>query len=458
MQSIGDQMMVYRKFGTDKKNYADLSQEDKSLVRILEGIAKDISQLYKLQLKEGFYPRTVTKAQLEKAAKKSPEILSPFTFVAEKNGSLEATFYHNHYAKYLKPIAKKIEKAADICTNQSFKAYLRVQARAMLDGSYEEAYRQWLNVRNSKLDFNIGPFERHLDRTFFIKRSFQAHVGIIDRKYTELAEKHKETLYSSAKMSSGKYHSTDIPKKGVSVFVESITAISGYPADVLSSGQHFPADLATALKYGSKIIIYTSQYRLKFDKLYYPIFQTIFEKRFSSKYSRELLLEATCWCILLYELGKQLHRFEAARERLQELYGPLDEANGFASGIEHSKHLVVKGSLSQDDLEAIIIIHILWMLADWLLFKENTSKQNHILGNSLLLNSYLSHGALRVNSGISWPNFSRIFFEIEEMAYKLVYLLQKGSYKEAGEFIKQNADLNSFERLSKTLTKMNTQI
>lgn len=450
--------MVYRKFNTDKKLYADLSQQDRSLMKILEEVVKDVSQLYNLQLKEGFYPRTVTKMQLEEAAKESPEILSPFTFVEDKDGSLEAIFYYNHYAKYLEPIAIKIEKAADICTNQSFKSYLRAQAKATLDGSYEEAYKQWLNVKNSKIDFNIGPFERHLDRTFFIKRSFQAHVGIIDRKHTELAEKHKDTLYSSAKISSGKYHSTDIAKKGVSVFVESITAISGYPADVISSGQHFPADLATALKYGSKIIIYTSQYRLKFDKLYYPIFQTIFEKRFSSKYSRELLLEATRWCIFLYELGKQLHRFEAARERLQELYGPLDEANGFASGIEHSKHLIVKGSLSQDNLEAIMIIHILWMLSDWILFKENTSKQNHLLGNSLLLNSYLSHGALGVNSGLYWPNFSRIFFEIEEITYKLVYLLQKGSYKEAGQFIKQNADLNSFERLTKALNKINTQI
>lgn len=450
--------MIYRKFNTSKKDGVNLSQEDKSLVRILEGVVKDVAQLYKIQLEEGFYPGTVTKEQLEKAARKNPEILSPFTVVEEKNGSLEAVFYFNHYAEYLKPLAKKIEKAADICTNQSFKVYLRAQAKALLDGSYEEAYKQWLNVKNSKLDFNIGPFERNLDRMFFVKRSFQAHVGIIDKKYTELAERHKETLYSSAKMSTGKYHSTDIPKKGVSVFVESIKAISGYPADVLSSGQHFPADLTVALKYGSKTIIYTSQFRLKFDKLYYPIFQTIFEKRFASKYSEFLLLEATRWCVFLYELGKQLHRFEEARERLQELYGPLDEANGFASGIAHSKHLVVKGSLSQDDLEAIIIVHILWMLADWLLFKENPSKQNHILGNSILLNSYLSHGALGISSGISWPNFSRIFFEIEEMAYKLVNLLQKGSYKEAEDFIKQNADLNSFERLSKTLSRINKQI
>ncbi len=451
-------MTVYRKFNIDKKNYDDLSGKDKSVLKILEGVVKDISYLYKLQLEEGFYARGVTKDRLEKAVKENLKILSPFTYIEERNGRLEAVDYYQHYAKYLKPIAKKIEKATEIATNKSFKAYLNACAKSLLDGSFDQAHRAWLNVKNSRLDFSVRPFETHLDKIFFIKKVFQAYVGIIDQKYTHLAEDYKETLYSSAKLAFSKHHSTDFPKKGVSVFVEYTPAISGYPADVLSSGRAFPADLKIASKYGSKIIIYFSQLKFKFDKLYYPVFKTIFESRFSSKYSKELLFEATVRCILLYELGRQLHNFDGARGKLQEFYGPIDEANGFASGIEHSKHLVVKGLLSQDMLEAIIIIHIVWMISDWLLFRKNTAKQSHIIGNSILFNSYLSHGALKVSEGISWPNFSRIFFEIEAMSYKLVYLLQKGSYKEAKEFIKQNGDLDSFEQFSKTLSKINCKV
>ena len=98
------------------------------------------------------------------------------------------------------------------------------------------------------------------------------------------------------------------------------------------------------------------------------------------------------------------------------------------------------------------------MVADWIRYKQLNIKESHTIGNSILLNSYLSSGALRESKGISWPNFSRIFFEIETMAYKLTYLLQKGSYKEAEKFIKENADLKSFERLSKSLSKINTRI
>lgn len=458
MQSFGDQVMFYRKYRLNKNEYASLSKENRLILKILEGVVEETAILYEFQLKEGFYPKGITKGTLENAAKLDPEILSPFTVVQRKNNSLEAVLYHIHYAKYLKPLAKKIEKAARIATNKSFKLYLLSRAKSLIDGNLNEAYSLWLNVKNPHIDFTIGPFETHIDKVLSIKRAFQAHVGIIDQKQTKLAESYKETLYSSAKLSFSKYHSTDIPQKGVSVFVEDTLAISGYPADILSSGQQFPRNVNLALKYGSRILIYSSQIKLKFEKLYYPIFKTIFEARFASKYSKDLLLEATSWTILLYELGKQLHKVVGVRDRLQQLYPPIDEANGFASGIEHSKHLVVKGLLSQEQLEAIIIIHLVWIIADWLLYKDNIAKQSHMIGYSILLNSYLSHGALRESEGISWPNFSRIFFEIETMAYKLTYLLQKGSYKETERFIQKNANLKNFERLSKTLTNIKIRV
>ncbi len=451
-------MMIYRKFKINKKFYNSLSKEDKAILSILEEVVKDTSYIYKLQLQEGFYPSKITKERLERENVKNPDILSPFSFIEEHNGELVAVPYHIHYQKYFQPISKKIEEAAELCKNKSFKLYLKAHAKCLIDGTYSEAFGYWINVKNSNIDFYIAPIETHLDKVLSIKKAYQAHVGIIDKNATKQAEKFRDALYSSAKISFSKVHSIDIPKKGVKVFVEEIPSISGYPADILSSGQQFPRNLDIALKYGSVIIIYSSQIRLKFEKIYFPIFKTIFEKTFASKYSKDLLIEAAEWTILLYELGKQLHKFEGVRERLQELYPPLDEANGFASGIEHSKHLVVKGLLSQEQLEAIMIIHIVWMLADWLLFKDNIVKESHMIGNSILLNSYLENGALKESSGISWPNFSRIFFEIETMAYKLTYLLQKGSYQEAEKFIKQNADFKSFERLSKTLSKINTKI
>ncbi|MBI2334427.1 hypothetical protein HYU96_01365 [Candidatus Daviesbacteria bacterium] len=444
--------MIYRKFKPDKKVYAGLSEDDKKVLAILGGVVKEVARVYELQLKDGFYPKGISKKVLEEAAKKDPEILSPFSFVEKKNVQLEAVPYHQKYAEYLIPISKKIEKAARICKNKSLRFYLKARAKSLIDGSYREADIAWLNVKNSNIDFSVGPFERYLDKILFIKRIFQAHVGIIHKEKTAFAEKIKDTLYASAKLSTEKYHSTNIPKKGVAILVENCLASSGYMADTIFSREHFPSDLDVMQQHGAKVLIYQSQMDLRFKKLYYYIFKSLFEKRFAQKYSRELLYEAVSFNALIYELGRMLHKFSGSRERLKELYGPIDEANSFASGLEHSKHLVVKGLISQDKLEAMIIMHIVWMFTDWLIYQHNNKvNENHIVGGSILLNSYFSHGALHEAGGVSWPNFSKIFFEIETLAYQLVALLQRGSYSQVQQFIKRNADLSIYQRLGKKL-------
>lgn len=447
--------MTYRKFKVDQEVLGKLSEEDQQVLKILKQAVKDVAAVYELQKKEGFYPKGITKETLEKAGKKDSEILSPFTYIQQKNGRFTAIPYYIKYASYLKPIARKIEKAANTCSNKSFKIYLRARARSLVDGSFREADIAWLSVKNSKIDFSIGPVERYLDKTLFIKRVFQAHVGVIDQDKTKLSQKMREVLYSSAKLSPSKFHSTHIPQKGVTVLWEQTPATSGYASEVVFSGEHFPSDLDLMEKYGSRILIYQSQFKLKFDKLYYPIFKTIFEGKFASKYSKESLFNAVGLNVITYELSKQLHKFNGARERLQELYGPIDEANGFASGIEHCKHLLVKGLISQDELEAIMIIHILWMFADWLVYTHNKAKESHVLGNSVLLDAYLTTGALRVSGGISWPNFPKIFFEIESTANQLAHILQEGSYKDAQRFIKKHANLKNFEILGKNLRNLN---
>lgn len=450
--------MNYRRFKVDTKAIKYLSREDKRILKILEEVVKDTAMVYEMQVRDGFYSRNIPKEEIEKASKKNSLLLSPFTFVEFKNGEIKSIPFHQKYAKQLSMIADKIDKASNICTNPPFKKYLKARANSLREGSFKEADIAWLNVKNSSIDFSIGPFERYLDKMFFIKRVFQAHVGVVDKSMTEMAKKMKEALYSSAKMSPEKYHSTNIPKRGVHIFVEGTPATAGYMADVLFSGEHFPSDLDIMQRFGAKIVIYSSQLGAKFDKLYYPIFKIIFEKRFAAKYSRELLMRGIVYNVLLYELGKQLHKFEGARGRLKELYGPIDEANGFASGIQHSKSLVIKGLISQDELEAIIITHVLWMFTDWVMYQYNKGKESHIIGNSMLLNSYLENGALTVQRGISWPNFPKLFFDIEDMADKLVHLLRGGTYKEAEEFIKKYADVENFEVLGKSLKNIPANI
>lgn len=450
MQSIGDKMSSIKTFSTDKKVLKTLTDEEKRVVKILQEVVKDFALVYGKQKQDGFYPKGATKAEIETAAKKDPQILSPFTLVYKKGNELKAISYSEKYQDLLKPISKKIIKASKISSNKSFKKYLIARAKALLDGSYREADIAWLQVKHSTVDFSIGPFERYLDEMFFTKRAYQSHIGIIDSEVTETADKIKETLYSFAKISSDKKHSVEIPQKGVKVLVEHVPVFSGFLAESMFVAEHFPCDLDLMQKYGTLSIVYSSVVKLKFDRLYYPIFKTLFEKRFASKYSKELLLRAAFLNIRLQDLAKQLHKFEGSRERLKELYAPIDEANALASGIQHSKHLVVKGMISQELLEAIMIMHIVSMISVWThaYRNHNGTIDSHMKGFAIDINCYIKSGALKEQNGIFWPSFSKIFFEIENLADKLSDILQKGTYVEAKKFIEDHADYNNLKKFS----------
>ncbi|OGE15866.1 hypothetical protein A2769_01710 [Candidatus Daviesbacteria bacterium RIFCSPHIGHO2_01_FULL_37_27] len=453
MQSFGDKMIT-RTFKVSKK----LSLNNKRVVKLLEQAVLLTSKVYEDQMKRGFYPKGVSKEKLQAASKNTPEILSPYFIVTGKENNFKAIPYHEAYEDLLTPISEKLQQAGNICTNATLKKYILTRAKALRDGTYEEADKAWFLVRNTDIDFYIGPFEPYQDKIFFKKRAYQGFVGFIDKIESQEVDKLKNALYSSAKMSSEKNHSTDIPKKGVHIFVEDILITSGYLSEVLFSAEFYPLEVDFLKEHGSRVVFYKSQLEYKFEKLLYPIFQSIFEKRFASRYSKELLFKAAFYNICLYEFSLQLHQYGSGKNRLNDLYGIIDEANGFVSGIQHGKDLVIKGLIDEVLLEAIIIIHILWILADWMMYKYTKGKESHIIGNSMIIDDYFAKGALNVHNGISWPNFYRIFFEIEDMADDLVYLLKEGSYKQAEEFIKKNTALESFKKLEGNLKTINANI
>lgn len=450
--------MIYRQFESDKKLYEQLSFEEKKILPILISVVEDVSKLYELQLKDGFYPVGVSKKELEKAVENNPNILSPYTIVEKVGSKFTTKPFHKKYAEYIIPIVEKIIKAAKLSSNKSFQYYLEMRAKSLIDGSYKQADISWFDVKGIKIDFMVGPCERYLDNMFLKKRSYQAFVAIIDDEKTRETEQIKEILYSSAQISYDIHHSTDIPKKGVNVYVENTIASSGYIAETMFSGEHFPLDLDLMKQYGSKIIIFYPQLKLKFEKHLYQIFLKLFEKRFAEGYSKELLLKAAVYNIVLYELGRQLHKYTGARERLKELYVPIDEANGFVSGIVHSKYLVIKDCITQKELEAIMIIHIVWMFSDWIMNKQSGHQEGYVLGDALILNNYLENRALMESNGISWPNFSKLFFQIENLASVFVKLLQEGKYQEVKRFIDKNGSLENFKKLGRNLTTISLDI
>lgn len=433
-----------------------LNPDEKKILPMLIEAAKRLDQIYSLQKNEkfsgaNFYPNDEAKESIEKEAKNKPELLSPFTVVEkDENNQLVAIHYHQKYSQFLKPIASLIKNAALKAKNKSFQKYLQVLGDSLLNGNYQKADIAWLGVKNSNIDVTFGPYERNLDKSFFIKRAYQAHVGIIDKENTQKARDIRDILYRNIGFNLHRLS----PPKIVDIKVEHNLISSGLLGDLLFSQQHLPSDSQTTEKYGSRIIGYLNSIDYKFEKLIYPIFEAIFEKNFRSAYSKTILKKGNYLNALLQSLAQQLHRYQNSRENLKELFPFFDEANSIVSGIQNAKHLVLKGVINQKELEAIMISYVCWVFSEWVASRRTKSRENYLIGDALTLNFLMREGALREQDGISWPNFARMFFEIENLSTIFTRILENDTYDEAKGFLSKYLSFEIFKAFDKRLIRI----
>lgn len=446
---------TYKLFKIEQKDLKILTPDERKILNILIEACKKLDAIFRLQdndkfLGANFYPHDTSKEGIENSAKKNLRILDPFTVVQkDKEGQLTAIDYHIKYQSNLKPIANLINKASQISKNQSFKNYLQILSVSVLSGEYDKADIAWLSIKNSDLDFTLGPFEKDLDRLFGVKKSYQAHVGIILKERSRKAKSIKDILYLNP---GPRVH--HIRQSNVEIQVQNAVILAGFSAEALFVREHLPTNHAIRERYGSRIIGYLTSIDYKFEKLIYPIYNSIFENKFKERYSKDVLRNGNYYHVLFFSLAKQLHEYPDVEERLKELTPIFQHANNIVSGIQHSKHLILKGVIDQKELEAIMITQICWIFSEWVINKTIKAREPYLKGDSLALNFLVESGALQEKDGISWPNFAKMFFEIENLSSLFSRFLEDASYSEAHEFLDKHLSLKIFEAFDTRLSKI----
>lgn len=453
--------LAFKEFKVEKTFYRELKKDEAKALNILKEVARIVAKIY-LEQENGdeksygasLYPSDLSDLEIEEESKKNHLIFSPYTVVEKTADGIIAIPYHQKYKENLVKISDLLVKASKILKNKDLSTYFKITAGALLTGNYKEMDLAWLKSSKSKLFFLIGPYERNLDRRFFIKMSYLCVIGIKDNYFTNKAEEFTKILFTTVGDQPHRYTSPS------QVQISSIRNIifSGFVARALSSTEHIPSNDLTIKEAGSRLLGYLSTMDYKFDTLLYPIFKSIFAKNFRQSYPEDLLKRANYYLMLVYGLARQLHRYEGSRERFRELFPVFDEANSMVSGIQHSKHLILKGVIDQRDLEAMIIMHICWCFSEWVYAKMSSIRNDYLRGDALSLNFYFNQGALREHGSISWPNFSKMFFVIENLSTVFVHLLSEGTHKNAQKFLDDNLSYEPFKAFDKKLSKIHFRI
>lgn len=438
-----------------KVDSAILDKDELVVFEKLLEAAELMSNVYALQLTKGkanFYPPDATKSEIEKAASSDPAIFSPYTVVERNsNGKLTALPYHVKYAPQLRLVSKKLEEAARICKNSEFAHALNVQAKSLLDGNYDKAQITWMRVKPYIIDVVIGPLERYDDQLFYIKRSYQAWVGIMHRNLTARAVAFKDAVFGARRRLYPPTEKVDFMEKA-QIRVDNTAIFAGLVAKYRFSATTLPNDVEIMEKHGTEATVFLPVVRDEFDKIHMPLFKAIFSPEFRQAFSEDDLERGYIYTVIMHEIARVLIRYRFATNRLQEFYPVFNEIAVEAAGIKNCGNLLLKDMISQKEMEAVLVMFITRMFDYYQDMKDKPAMKPYVLGNAILLNSLLSSGGLQVTkNGISWPNFTKMFIAVSDLADEMEKILAEGSYKDAQHYLSKHSSLSVFKQFSYAL-------
>ena len=417
-----------------------LTQYQRQVLKLLIEAGKLIAPIYLEQEKQlekdgNFYPKGVSKKEVAEAAKKNPQILSPYTVVEKVNGKLIAIPYHIKYADLLKPIADKLNQASDITENKDFAKFLKLKAKALLDGTYEDPVAFWFKMKPYILDITIGPFEHHDDRLFFAKAPYQCWVGVINLGTTKKLNYYKDIVLSVRRKAIFPDERFENYKE-VRAKIDDAVLLSGHIARTKFVGINMPMNFDWVEKYGSEVTLFNQINNLRMKEQILPMFNKIFVPAFKKGFSEEDLKIGSISYVALHEFAHNDLYYKNSAKNLQDLFPPIYELAATVLGLRMAGSLLLKDVIISKQLESMIVAFICRNFYLKEKSKQDKSWVNYALGGVIFNNFMIKNGSLKQSEGLTIPNFMKIFISIQDLSYALEFLLSSGTKKNTDNEIK----------------------
>jgi len=132
-----------------------------------------------------FYPKDMTKDEFSRFSDTNKS--SRFTIIRrDARGALDIAWYHDVFREEVGRAAALLGQAAELAEDPGLKNYLKLRAESMFTDEYGAGDRAWMDVKDSNLDFIVGPSEV-ADGLYDNKTAHEAIILIKDRERSRKA-------------------------------------------------------------------------------------------------------------------------------------------------------------------------------------------------------------------------------------------------------------------------------
>jgi Peptidase family M49 len=314
-----------------------------------------------MPLGRGFYPASLTVAQVEQYVKDHPAqktaIYDQFTIERWHQEMLESVPYHIAFRAFLEPAAKALREASKLSDDAAFAKFLRLRADALLSDDYFASDLAWLELKNPKIDIVFAPYETYMDSLLGVKGSYGAAVMVRNEresKKLELFAKYVPQIQDAlplAEQDRPSKHGLETPMEVMDTPFRSGDLTHGYQA----VADNLPNDPRVHEQKGSKKLFFKNFMDARVNYVILPVARRLMEPEQAAKVSGEGYLLSTIMHEICHGLGPAFARTATGKVDIREAIGPafggLEEAKADVTGMFALQWLMDHDALPKEKLE-----------------------------------------------------------------------------------------------------------
>lgn len=386
-----------------------------------------------------FYPVDMTIEEFE--ALKDPNKTSAYTLIRrDENGKLIVVWYKDAFKAEIEQAASLLEKAAALSEDEGFKKYLTLRAKALRTDDYLESDMAWMDMKNSKFDFVIGPIENYEDALFGYKAAHEAFVLIKDPDWSKKLEKFAAMLPDLQKgLPVEDKYKKEMPGLESDMNVYEVLLYRGdCNAGSKTIAINLPNDERVHIAKGTRKLQLKNAMKAKFDKILLPIAGIVIDENQRGNVKFDAFFENVTFHEVAHGMGikNTIDGKTTVRKALKETYATIEEAKADIMGLYLVDQLRAMGELTEGQVEDNYITFFAGIFRS---IRFGTASA-HGKANMLCLNYYADKGVFtRLPNGIYTIDVAKMKTATAELLAEILKVQGDGNYEAAQKWIAEKS-------------------
>ncbi|MCP4552280.1 MAG: Zn-dependent hydrolase [Bacteroidetes bacterium] len=382
-----------------------------------------------------FYPSDMTKEEFD--AFDDPNKTSLYTLIRRnKAGILKSVWYHEAFAERLEKASSLLKQAAKLAEDAGFKNYLTLRAEALITDEYQASDFAWMDMKNSNIDFVVGPIENYEDALYGYKAAFESFILIKDIEWSKKLAKYGELLPILQKeLPVEDEYKKEVPGANADINAYDVIYYSGdCNAGSKTIAINLPNDEEVHLKIGSRKLQLKNAMRAKFEQILVPISKTLIDQSQQKYIKFDAFFENTMFHEVGHAMGikNTLDGSQTVREALKEKYSSMEEAKADIMGLYLVTKLYEMGELTKG---AVMDNYVTFFAG---IFRSSRfgAASAHGKANMMRFNYFTDHGVFtRSNEGIYTIHFDKMKEAVIGSMQDILHIQGDGNYEAATQLI-----------------------